>query len=83
MQYGDVEIDAEKLEVYLGFDPANENVTEPEIPEYEVLGTSLHVPQREADILHLWQKVLKLLQRLIRPFITIILVEMSSFYDLA
>jgi len=52
MQYGDVEIDAEKVELYLGFDPANENVTEPEVPETEVRGMSMHVPQREADLLH-------------------------------
>jgi len=69
MQYGDVEIDAEKVELYLGFDPANENVTEPEVPETEVRGTSMHVPQREADLLHLWHKVRNLLQHLIQPFL--------------
>ena len=33
MQYSDVKIDAEQMEVYQGFDPANENVIERELPE--------------------------------------------------
>jgi legumain len=53
MQYGDVEIEAEELEQYLGFDPANENVTKPGLSEPAVRG---NVPQREADLLHLWHK---------------------------
>lgn len=78
MQYGDVKIDAEKVEVYLGFDPANENVTKPEIPEpAPVRGTGMHVPQREADLLHLWHKVLNLLQYLIQPFIMIIVADIT------
>jgi legumain len=59
MQYGDVEIDAEQMEVYLGFDPANENVTKPELPEATSANAQgMHVPQREADLLHLWHKVI-------------------------
>lgn len=58
MQYGDVKIEAEVVEKYLGFDPANENVTKPELPKAAVRGTNMHVPQREADLLHLWHKVL-------------------------
>lgn len=57
MQYGDVKIEAEVMETYLGFDPANENVTKPELPKAAVRGTNMHVPQREADLLHLWHKV--------------------------
>ncbi|KAG0554834.1 hypothetical protein KC19_12G123300 [Ceratodon purpureus] len=61
MQYGDIHIDVEELERYLGFDPANENVTKPELPEslssnFEIL---THVPQREADLLHLKHKYYK------------------------
>lgn len=60
MQYGDVKIDAEKVELYLGFDPANENVTKPELrePAVAIAPVHAHVPQREADLLHLWHKVL-------------------------
>lgn len=63
MQYGDVHIDVEEMELYLGFDPANENVTKPELPSLvsansEKLGKEMHVLQREADLLHLWHKVL-------------------------
>lgn len=60
MQYGDMHIDVEEMERYLGFDPANENVTKPELPE-SLMSSSFqfhtHVPQREADLLHLKHKV--------------------------
>jgi legumain len=58
MQYGDTKIDVEELERYLGFDPANENVTKPELPEFLSSNSEIltHVPQREADLLHLRHK---------------------------
>ena len=60
MQYGDIRIDVEELERYLGFDPANENVTKPELPEILSSNSKFltHVPQREADLLHLRHKVM-------------------------
>jgi legumain len=60
MQYGDTKIDVEELERYLGFDPANENVTKPELPEFLSSNSEIltHVPQREADLLHLRHKVM-------------------------
>ncbi|KAG0554538.1 hypothetical protein KC19_12G098600 [Ceratodon purpureus] len=57
MQYGDIKIDAEEMELYLGFDPANENVTKPELPQAALVNAQgTHVPQREAELLHLWHK---------------------------
>jgi legumain len=58
MQYGDIKIDVEELERYLGFDPANENVTKPELPQFLSSNSEIltHVPQREADLLHLRHK---------------------------
>jgi len=61
MQYGDLRIDVEELERFLGFDPANENVTKPDLPKILSQNTHkrhlTHVPQRDADLLHLWHKV--------------------------
>lgn len=76
MQYGDIKIDAEEMELYLGFDPANENATSPDLLEAapsnaQVHNIGMHIPQREADLLHLWHKVLKiedLSQKLVLTF---------------
>ncbi|XP_024364237.1 vacuolar-processing enzyme gamma-isozyme [Physcomitrium patens] len=58
MQYGDVKLDVEELARYLGYDPANENVTKPELPEFLSAHTEIltHVDQREADLIHLRYK---------------------------
>lgn len=58
MQYGDINIDVEELERYLGFDPANENVTKPELPELLASNSEIftNAPQREADLIHLRHK---------------------------
>ncbi|XP_024382719.1 vacuolar-processing enzyme isoform X2 [Physcomitrium patens] len=58
MQYGDLKIDVEELERYLGFDPANENVTKPGLSELSPVNSDIvtHVPQREADLVHLKHK---------------------------
>jgi legumain len=58
MQYGDVKLDVEELERYFGYDPANENVTKPELPEFLSAHTEIltHVDQREADLIHLRYK---------------------------
>jgi legumain len=62
MQYGDINIDVEEMERYLGFDPANENVTKPVLPGLNLASTLMAgkesaVNQRDADLLHLWHKV--------------------------
>jgi legumain len=62
MQYGDINIDVEEMERYLGFDPANENVTKPVLPGANLASTLMAgkesaVNQRDADLLHLWHKV--------------------------
>ncbi len=62
MQYGDMNIVVQELEQYLGFNPANENVTTPFLPELNLAdtlmaGKELAVNQRDADLLHLWHKV--------------------------
>ncbi|KAH8944344.1 hypothetical protein BDL97_13G105000 [Sphagnum fallax] len=61
MQYGDINIDVEEMERYLGFDPANENVTKPVLPGVNLASTLMAgkesaVNQRDADLLHLWHK---------------------------
>jgi legumain len=58
MQYGDIKINVEELETYLGFDPSNENVTKPVLPEFLTSNSEIftHAPQREADLLHLRHK---------------------------
>lgn len=64
MQYGDAHINTEELELYLGFNPANENLSRPVISK-ETLVNSLEnggglesaVNQRDADLLHYWHKV--------------------------
>jgi len=60
MQYGDIKIDVEELERFLGFDPTNENVTKPELPElFSATPNNIltHIEQREADLVHFWHKV--------------------------
>jgi legumain len=57
MQYGDIKINVEELERYLGFDPANENVTKPVLPQFLASNElTTNAPQREADLLHLRHK---------------------------
>lgn len=52
MQYGDMNIVVQELERYLGFNPANENVTTPFLPELNLAdtlmaGKELAVNQRD------------------------------------
>lgn len=62
LQFGDIDINVEELELYLGYDPKNENVSSPILPRLE-LDNSLEgrkdigVNQRDADLLHFWHKV--------------------------
>lgn len=62
LQFGDFGINVEELELYIGYDPKNENVSSPMLPRLE-LANSLEGPkdngvnQRDADLLHFWHKV--------------------------
>ncbi|CAK9882944.1 unnamed protein product [Sphagnum jensenii] len=63
MQYGDINIDIEEMEQYLGFDPANENVTKHVLPRVNLASTLMAgkefaVNQHDVDLLHLWHKAL-------------------------
>lgn len=56
MQYGDVGLSKDKLDLYMGTNPANDNFT-------FVDANSLKPPsrvtnQRDADLVHFWDKVL-------------------------
>ncbi|KAG6541699.1 hypothetical protein Mapa_016964 [Marchantia paleacea] len=60
MEYGDLAVHVDQLALYLGFDPANENVSFPALPD-GVQSTNgftgtIGVNQRDADMLHLWHK---------------------------
>jgi legumain len=62
LEFGDLKINTEELDWYLGFDPANENVTGPIVPR-DNFANSLgdpkerHVLQRDADLVHYWHRV--------------------------
>lgn len=59
LQFGDKDLSKDKLYMYMGSNPANENFT-------YVDNNSLHPPsskavnQRDADLVHFWEKVLVL-----------------------
>jgi legumain len=65
MQYGDVHMTAEPLELYLGFDPATEDATDPVLPEsgrtntLETRAPEVVVNQRDGDLHYLWHKYWK------------------------
>eukprot|EP00249_Psilotum_nudum_P021335 c28073_g3_i2 orf=811-2310(-) len=68
MQYGNIKMDREELYTYMGFDPANENISTGS--ENQLLSSSLSpgfrifltgkksvgINQHDADLLYLWQK---------------------------
>lgn len=57
MQYGDIPISEDPLSLYIGFDPANANVTfENSLPQYLKEKNATAINQRDADLLYLWQK---------------------------
>ena len=62
MEFGDLKINMEELDWYLGFNPANENVTGPILPRDNFANSlrepkELHVNQRDADLFHYWHRV--------------------------
>nr|BAA76745.1 asparaginyl endopeptidase (VmPE-1A) [Vigna mungo] len=57
MQYGDVEFSKDALFLYLGTDPANDNLTF--VDENSLWSSSTAVNQRDADLVHFWHKFRK------------------------
>ncbi|NP_001304244.1 vacuolar-processing enzyme precursor [Vigna radiata] len=57
MQYGDVEFSKDTLFLYLGTDPANDNLTF--VDENSLWSSSTAVNQRDADLVHFWHKFRK------------------------
>jgi legumain len=60
MQYGDLQQNIDQLCLYLGFDPANDNVSFPAVPNWlaeNKVDLGVHaINQRDADMVHLWTK---------------------------
>jgi legumain len=61
MEYGDLINHGDQMSQYLGYDPANENVSFPAVPnwmmENNIQSGPVAVNQRDADMVHLWTKV--------------------------
>ncbi|XP_058074004.1 vacuolar-processing enzyme-like [Magnolia sinica] len=57
MQYGNIGINKDHLFLYIGTNPANDNFTF--VEENKLLPSSTAVNQRDADLLHLWNKYRK------------------------
>ena len=55
MQYGDLHLSNDNLFLYMGTNPANENFTF--VDDNFLLPTSKVVNQRDADLVHFWDKV--------------------------
>ena len=55
MQYGDIGLSKNILFQYLGTNPANENFTF--VDENSLRAPSKAVNQRDADLIHFWEKV--------------------------
>lgn len=55
MQYGDIDLSKNNLFTYLGTNPANDNYTF--VDENSFRPASKAVNQRDADLLHFWDKV--------------------------
>nr|GLL38021.1 cysteine protease [Ipomoea trifida] len=56
MQYGDLELNAESLFMYMGTNPANENFTFVDEKSLKLSAPRRAVNQRDADLLHFWDK---------------------------
>ncbi|KAI3692606.1 hypothetical protein L6452_32426 [Arctium lappa] len=57
MQYGDLQLSTDELYLYLGTNPANQNLTF--IASNSLPPSSIAVNQRDADLLHFWHKYRK------------------------
>ena len=59
MQYGEISLNKEKLFLYIGTNPANDNYTF--VDDNSLRLPSKAVNQRDADLIHFWDKVCLLL----------------------
>jgi len=58
MEYGDVKLNKDMLYTYMGTNPANDDITI--VDDNKLLpGSSVAVNQRDADLVHFWNKLLK------------------------
>lgn len=57
MQYGDLELNADSLFLYMGTNPANDNFTFVDENSLKSSVPRRAVNQRDADLLHFWDKV--------------------------
>lgn len=57
MQYGDLMLNAERLFLYMGSDPANDNDNFTFVDDNSLRASSKSVNQRDADLVHFWHKV--------------------------
>ena len=71
MQYGDVPLSTENLFLYMGTNPANDNYTF--VDENSLRPPSKAVNQRDADLVHFWEKV-----SILPPFLLNIAFQMLS-----
>ena len=55
MQYGDIGLSQDSLFLYLGTNPANDNYTF--VDENSLRFPSKAINQRDADLIHFWNKV--------------------------
>lgn len=55
MQYGDIGLSSNHLFLYLGTNPSNDNITF--VDENSLRTPSKAVNQRDADLVHFWDKV--------------------------
>jgi len=55
MEFGDIGLSKEKLVLYMGTNPANENFTF--VNENSIRPPSRVTNQRDADLVHFWHKV--------------------------
>lgn len=64
MEYGDVGLSNDHLYLYLGTNPANDNITFVDETEnsLKLRTPSTAVNQRDADLIHFWEKVFFIMQ---------------------
>lgn len=76
MRYGDIGLGKENLFLYIGTDPANDNYTF--VGENSLRPSSKAINQRDADLVHFWDKVsLPPFSYLLKPSVSFT----QEFYD--
>jgi legumain len=65
MEYGDVGLSNNHLFLYLGTNPANDNISFVDESALKLRSPSTAVNQRDADLVHFWDKVFFIMQCLL------------------